>query len=316
MARVYNVEALSSKDVEAEILFAIEQGLENEPSWINDIAMPSVTDSKLELMFPGAPSPAHELKLPRTVEDIKMYGLELGPKEWDIGFRVKEQDLRRDRLGFLQRRADVEIGQRIAQLWPKVISARLNNGLTEDIWDGKKLFSNTHTLGTSTVDNLYAGTTAADPVTAAEMRNYIWEVIEGMRTLTDDAGEPLQAAREFMVMVPPQLLRVASEAIEFPIVSVGSAGAEFNTLGGNKHFTIDLVENPWLTSSLRFFVFAKNGQAFVRLAEYEPIPEKLAEGSDHQVKNLEHLYFVRASRSVGAWRYHDVAVFDINLGGG
>jgi phage major head subunit gpT-like protein len=81
--------------------------------------------------------------------------LRITNKDWESTIRIKNKDRRRDKTGMIQARMG-ELAQRAVAHNAKLVSAIINTGTATTnaaAYDGVALFSSSHKVGTTTVNN-------------------------------------------------------------------------------------------------------------------------------------------------------------------
>jgi hypothetical protein len=138
--------------------------------------------------------------------------------------------------------------------------------------------------------------------TAGEMENAILTAVQQMSGLVDDQGEPMnENAREFLVMVGPQLFQPAAAALKNPIIIDGGT-SRTNTIVNVGGYGFDLAVNArLLNQGMSFYTFltAAATKGMIRQEEVPITVDAIAEGSELEFRERKHQYGVTAIRNVG-----------------
>jgi len=310
---------IGRRDIVGSFYAALEAYLGS--SWIRLISMAFDSDQSQEIYkWLGLPPALREWIGGRQAKGFRENGITIVNKTWEATLGLPVDWIRRDKTGQIMIRIN-ELAQRAGELDAKLLSTLVNNGdgSTSGLcYDGQYFFDVDHSEGDSgtQTNNLVASDyselnigTATNP-TAAEMNAAVLKVIQHMYSFKDDQGEPMNAgAQNFLVMVPVNMMGAAMAAIYGNIIN-SSTGAFDNALGvaaRNQGFNVSGVANPRLTDTDAFQVFRVDAPAkpFI-IQEEEPLSvSAIAEGSEHEFKNNEHLYGVKRICNVGFgyWQY-------------
>lgn len=284
-------------------------------SWLPRLAMEFNSDQESETYRWLGQSPAmREWVGGRQPKALRENGITIINKTFESTLNISVDDLRRDKTGQIRLRIQ-ELADRVAAHPMSLISTLINNGgaATNGLaYDGQYFFDTDHADGSSgtLINDLAAGdyavlnvTTAADP-TAAEMAAAIMAIIGHFYSYKDDTGEPMnELARAFVVMVPVNMWGAAQAAVSSNLLNQGGAAIDNPLL--KMGLSLDVVANARMTSSTKFCVFRTDGRAkpFILQNEEAVSMSSIAEGSEHEFKNNEHLYGVKAIRNVGYGLY-------------
>jgi phage major head subunit gpT-like protein len=193
-----------------------------------------------------------------------------------------------------------------------LISTLINNGggSTNGLaYDGQYFFDTDHAEGASgSLKNALTSSevgalnvSSATAPTADEMANCILGVLSYFFTYKDNQGEPInEMAKQFVVMVTPTMWGAAQAAVSSNLLNTGSGGRD-NPLLKMPGISIDVVPNARISATDKFYMFRTDGRAkpFILQNEKPVSMSAVAEGSEHEFKNREHLYGVDAIRNVG-----------------
>lgn len=203
-----------------------------------------------------------------------------------IGLKVHRDHMKDDKLGLIMRR--VQEMMVVAMNFPnKILTAALVNATSLLGFDGVSWFNNTHPargLGAA-FDNLLAGA----GVTVDNIRTDVAQMITAAARVQNTAGEPFPSSRkDWVFMVPPDLVFNFTEALSAPIISQTS-NVKFNKYNFKVEMSPRLADaNDW------FGLDVSTPRKPLIYQEHSAVqPEMLGEGSDHWVKFEEALFKVR-----------------------
>lgn len=290
-------------------------------NWVGPVSMFFNSDQESETYKWLGMAPAlREWVGGRNAKGFRENGITITNKTFEGTLVVPTNWLRRDKTGQIQVRID-ELAQRAAELDAKLLSTLIINGggSTSGLcYDGQYFFDTDHSEGDSgTQTNALVAsdyselnvTTATNP-TVAEMNSAILKCIQHMYGFKDDQGEPMNGnASNFLIMTPVNMLGAALGAVYGKIINAAT-GAYDNVLANaarEQGFNVSAVANPRLTGTSDFFVFRTDAKCkpFI-VQDEEPLSvDAIAEGSEHEFKNNEHLYGVKRICNVGYgyWQY-------------
>lgn len=170
----------------------------------------------------------------RRIINAKSYRYALDNESYELTLEVDRDDIEDDNIGVYNMTVD-DMGQQ-ARLWPDdLVFAAILAGGTETSYDGAAFFSNSHSLGSSTIDNLIAST-ALTPDNFAAVR-------AAMMEYAGEDGESLRV-RPDVLLVPPALEVKARKIVQASTV-VESGAAVDNVLRG----LCEVVVAPQLSAS-------------------------------------------------------------------
>lgn len=290
-------------------------------NWIGALSMLFNSDQSSETYKWLGMSPAmREWVGGRNAKGLRENGITISNKTWEGTLVIPVDWIRRDKTGQIQIRIN-ELAARAAELDSKLMSNLINSGASStygNCYDGQYFFDTDHSEGDSgTQTNALVAsdysdlnvTTATNP-TVAELNVVILKMIQHMFGFKDDQGEPINAmAKNFMVMVPVNMMGAGMGAVYAKIVNAAT-GAYDNTLSNAaaaQGFNVSCVVNPRLTSTSDLFIFRTDAPAkpLIRQEEEPLSVDAIAEGSEHEFKNNEHLYGTKRICNVGYgyWQY-------------
>ena len=302
---------LSSRAIIAMILEELEIALDK--SWPFRIGMEfQSTQASEEYKWLGTSPMMREWISGRLAKSLRENGITIKNKEFEATLEVFVPDLRRDKTGQIKVRIG-EMADRTNQHWASLLSTLIKNGGSSVCYDGQYFFDSDHSEGDSgTLSNLLTATdygalnvaTAADP-TADELAKVILKLMQHVYSFKDDRGEPSnENARQFLVMVPVNMMAAAVQATSVNLLSTGSGAIDNpllkTSLEGQK-IEVQPIVNPRLTTTTELYLFRADGRAkpFIRQIETPIEVSALAEGSETEFKENKHLYGLKASRNAG-----------------
>ena len=289
--------------------------------WINPLSMffGNSDQASEEYKWLGMSPALREWVGGRQAKGLKDNGITIKNKTWEGTLVIPVDWLRRDKTGQIQIRIN-ELAGRAAELDSKLVSTLIVGGGTTggECYDGQYFFDTDHAEGSSGTQTnalvasdygtLNVGTPAAP--TVAEMNAAILSSIQHIYGFKDDQGEPMNSnAKNFLVMVPTNMMGAGMGAVYSRIINA-SIGAYDNTMANAaaaQGFNVQCVVNPRLTSTTKFFVFRTDAPAkpFIRQEELPLQVDAIAEGSEEEFKNNQHLYGVKriCNAGYGYWQY-------------
>lgn len=233
----------------------------------------------------------------RQVKPLSSNGVTIANKTWEATVRIDADEQRRDKTGQIMVRIN-ELARRVATHPNKLLTDLLLNGASTLTYDGSNFFDTDHSEGDSGTQSnsisVDVATTTAP--TEDEMYNAIISAIAQIMQLRDDTGEPInEAAREFVVMVPMNMLPVTLTSLTQP------RGEISNPLAGPDPFRVTWIANPRLSWTSNFCVFRSDGatRPFIFQEEMPVQVHALAEGSELEANENQHQYGVKAVHAAG-----------------
>lgn len=172
----------------------------------------------------------------RKLVNAKSYKYQLDNESYELTVEVDRDDIEDDSIGVYSGLVD-EMGMQ-ARMWPDdLVFAAILAGGTETAYDDVPFFSNSHSLGGNTIDNLF-GSTALTASNFASVRASMMEFV-------GEDGESLHV-RPDVLLVPPALEVTARKIVQAStIVDSATAGAVDNVLRGLS----EVVVAPQLAAS-------------------------------------------------------------------
>jgi len=299
-------EELDSRDIVSEFFQEFEAT--RDSGWAPRVAM-SIDSSREteEMEWIGHAPEMRQWLNGRQVDspDKRAFTLTNVPYEGTMGLRLA--DLRRDKTQFLRARV-AEMGAKANQHWEVLLSAEMEaNG---NSYDGAAMFSATHAESGSNQINeatsTHIGTAdvadATSP-TADEAAAVITELTGYMYTYTDDKGTPANGdARNFLIMVGGTYQAAFYGACKRAVEADRLASGASNVIP-SLDWNIDVVMNPRLTSTSNAFIYCfatdTRLKPYLMVDEQPLTTELLGSGSDWEFHHQEHLFGVKATRTVG-----------------
>lgn len=157
----------------------------------------------------------------RRIVNAKSYRYALDNESYELTLEIDRDDIEDDNIGVYNMTVD-DMGQQ-ARLWPDdLVFAAVLAGGTETAYDGTAFFSNSHALGSATIDNLVTSTALTADNFAA--------VRATMMEYTGEDGESLRV-RPNVLLVPPALEVKARKIVQAATI-VESGAAVDNVLRG------------------------------------------------------------------------------------
>lgn len=212
------------------------------------------------------------------------------PFEMTVG--VDRDDIADDNLGIYKPLFE-EMGRQ-ARLWPdQTVRSALQAGTSGLAFDGVAFFSNSHSLGGNTIDNLFAST-------ALTHANYS-SVRASMMSYLGDDGETLGVNPDLLI-VPPQLETTGKDIIMNSKRAVDSVAAD-NVLAG----TARLLVVPDLANEAGVWYLADSSKAIKPLVfqerESPMMIDKIQRNDDNMFFDREALFSVEARGAAGYGLY-------------
>ncbi|MFO0840512.1 MAG: Mu-like prophage major head subunit gpT family protein [Phycisphaerae bacterium] len=276
-----------------------------QQAWWTKLAMRFASSQESETYrWLGMVPQVREWKGGRQVRPLRASGVTIVNRVWEATIRVDADEQRRDRSGQILVRIN-DLARRVAFNPNRLLSDLIINGSVNLAYDGLPYFSNGHTEGSSGTQSnaiLHDVVTIASP-TSSEMYDGIVKGIAQIAGQRDDQGEPLaEDAREFLVMVPMNLLSQTLVALSSKTIA-----ASDNPLANREPFRVDWVANPRLTATDKFFIFRTDGAArpFIFQEELPVQVQVLAEGSELEANENQHQYGVKAVHEAGYGFWQD-----------
>jgi phage major head subunit gpT-like protein len=295
-------------------------GAMRSSTWLDKIAMPFDSDQASETYkFLGQTPAMQEWVGERLAKGLRENGLTIANKKFQATLKVSVDDIRRDKTGQVQVRID-ELAERALTHEMSLVSTLLLNGATGLAYDGQYFFDTDHTEGDNSTNQANSitfdisdgggGGTTTYP-TGVTMQRAILAGISQILGFKDDQNEPLsELAKNFLVMTGPSLMAPAMGACTLGMLDSGAA----NLITAQNKFKIEPEVNARLSAwTDKFVVFRTDGATKAMInQEEEPVSvAAIAEGSEHEFKNDEHLYGVKriGNAGYGMWQHACLVTF-------
>ncbi len=268
-------------------------------AWWTRLAMRFASQQESETYrWLGMVPQVREWKGGRQVRPLRAQGQTVVNKVWESTIRVDADEARRDKTGQILVRVN-ELARRVATHPNKLLTTLIVNGASSAGYDGQFFFDTDHSEGDSGAqsNSISHDVTTPTAPTDKELYEAIVKGIAQILSFKDDQGEPMnEAAREFVVMAPMNMLSSALTALSSPIVNQTS-----NALAAGEPFRVSWVANPRLTWTDKFAVFRGDGDArpFIFQEELPVQVQVLAEGSELEINENQHQYGVKAIHGCG-----------------
>lgn len=295
-------------------------GVKRQATWLDKVAMPFDSDQASETYNWLGQTPAmREWLGERIAKGLRTNGITIANKKFEGTLKVSVDDIRRDKTGQVQVRID-DLADRALTHEMSLVSTLLVNGATGLCYDGQYFFDTDHTEGDNTTSQSNSitfdisdgggGGTTTFP-TVLTMQRAILAGITNILGVKDDQNEPFaEMASNFMVMTGPSLWAPALGATSQPVVDAGAT----NLILAQNKFKIEPEINVRLSSFTdKFIVFRTDGatKAMINQEEEAVTVSAIAEGSEHEFKNDEHLYGVKriGNAGYGMWQHACLVTF-------
>jgi phage major head subunit gpT-like protein len=294
---------LGSRGIIGSFYQALEQDLGQ--SWVPSISTPFESNQESETYRWLGMTPAmREWIGGRHAKGLNVQGMTIANKLFEATLEILVDDMRRDKTGQIMARVQ-ELASRANSHWAKLLTALLIAGPTTLCYDGAYFFDTLH-VNDSGPSGAQSNKLSPDMVgaipTAGEMETAILSAVQQMSGFVDDQGEPInENARQFMVIVGPQLFAPAAAALKNPIIIDGGT-SRTNTIVNVGGYGFDLAVNARLLSQgMSFYTFASDSpiRSMIRQEEVPITVDAIAEGSELEFKERKHQYGVTAIRNVG-----------------
>ena len=277
--------------------------------WVDQVANLFESDQESETYKWLGMSPAmREWVGGRQAKGFRENGITIANKHYESTIEIELSDIRRDKTGQIRARIE-EFADKQNQHWASLLSTLIMNGVSTACYDGQFFFDTDHSEGDSgsqsndiSVDISAVPAEVHGSVTAPSAGEFQWAIMEGVAKILgflDDRGEPMnEAAKSFVVMVPPSLYIPAQEALTAVSTAAMAQNLNPNLIAGMQ---IDAAINPRLTWTDSFAVFRTDSaiKPFIRQREEDSELEAKAEGSEFEFDNKAWQFGIDSWRNVG-----------------
>lgn len=304
-----SVSSLSSRAIIGEFYSQLEAGA--VAGWVDKVGMKFRSDqASEEYRWLGMTPAMREFIGGKQAKALRDAGIVIPNKKFEATLAVSVDDLRRDKTDQIMVRVG-ELADRANQHWNKLTSTMVMAGESTNCYDGQYFFDTDHSEGDSgSQSNDLVFDISDDSVVSSDLRGtatnpspntiqaMILKAVQAILGFKDDQGEPMnEAAQNFLVMVPTPYMAAAAAAVTLPMLTPGQS----NVIPALQGVKLELAVNPRLTWTSKLAVFRTDGRAkpFILQEEVEPTISALAEGSDEEFNNDQHLYSIKAIRNVG-----------------
>jgi len=289
----------------------------------------------------------------KQAKSLSELSVKITNRDFESTLRIKNKDRRRDKTGQLQARIG-DLAERAIAHDAVLLSALIDGGTSTSIsipgsstatvacYDGQPLWSASHKIGSTSLNNIVApslaaaatylgtnvGTGSTTNPSPAMMAYSIQLGLNALYAFKDDQNQPLnEFARRFVVMVPPAMAGAANAATRGQYLGVGYTNPLTYAENPNElQAEFRVVPNPRLTGTTQFYLFRTDGAYKPLIRQIEVltpnsadeagfgerdgmqsgqglIMKVLAEGSDNEFLNNEALFSIEKSGFVGNNRF-------------
>lgn len=303
----------------ADIIAMIVGGLDTPAnSWVPNLSMRVDSDKDSEkYVWLGTAPVMRELVGGKQPKTIRENNFTVANKDFEATLAIKTEWLRRDKTGLIRTKV-AQLQERAQDHDAKLLSALIDTADATPCYDGQFFFDTDHSEGDSGTQSnkINVDITTTTAPTAADMETAILTLVQSLYGLKDDQAEPINgSAKSFLVMVPVSFMKATFSALGADVIVEGGQARTnltkaVGSLGG---LTFDVLVNPRLTWTTKFALFRQDAvmKPFVDQVELDTYVTALAEGSDHEYKNKEHLYSVERTKNFGLnqWQGAMMAAF-------
>jgi phage major head subunit gpT-like protein len=226
----------------------------------------------------------------RKPVQIGNYKYAIDNEEYEASMAIDLKDVDDDQTGKYSVLAG-QIGESSAMFPDELLyGTLLPGGFSSLAYDGQYFFDTDHSVGASgTQSNLI--TTKLGPTGFAAARLLFYK-------FKDDAGRPLNANLDLVLIIPPELLATAEALINTQYTAPGVANPYYQAA--------EIRVNPWLTDVNAWYLVNKTGQVKAFVLQNRKREELAVLGQkpgDSTVVNQSEAQFMRRKVYVGTyWR--------------
>lgn len=253
---------------------------------------------------------------PRVFNNLSSSSYRLTNKDWEDGIAVDANDIKDDRVGLYAPLVQ-ELGVQARVHPDKLMAQILEAGRTTACWDGQFFFDTDHPQDAdnpagTTYSNYYAtdGTDASSHAFSESTLAKLWQKFAEFKK---ENGDPMGLVPD-TVMVPPALAIAATRVLNMTFVASGAAaGGGSNSIMQENPLKglVDLVVNPYLTSSTKWYLMKCKGTIKPLILQMRERADKLVrkdqETDDNVFLERKYLYGV-AGRYAGGYTFPQLAI--------
>lgn len=275
---------------------------ENTPTLFGDLATRVVSNADREVYrWLGTVPKMRLFDNGRLTQGLRTESYSVDNLKYEATIEVDRDEISDDQTGQIRMRV-AELAQRAATHKDYLISQLLVDGESAGLsYDGVSFFNNAHVSGDSGNQGNVLSYNVATPAapTSDEFKAALMQAIGTMLAFKDDQAEPMMIdASGMVIVVPPNMLFAAFEAINSPVM-----GNHNNVI----HNVARVVSLPWLTNTDKWYLLKTNGtiRPFI-FQDREPLEfNALTEDSEEGFRREKFLYGVRARYRLtyGYWQY-------------
>jgi hypothetical protein len=300
---------LTDNAVKALILKGFEEVLQDWPQQISLVNDQSERDSEEYVLLGEVPRLGEYLGT-RQFRELRQHKVTVTNKDYDAALKIKKDDLRRDKQGYLELRIR-EFVQAAQAHWRQLLSTLIANGggSTSGLaFDGQYFFDDDHSLGDSgTIDNNISVDISALPasvhgiVTAPSPEEgalSILSAVTTMKTFLDDQGHPINEDLRAVAVVCPCALEPYLQSA----VSDDKFGNVVPNILRRAKIDVAVYGNPRLDAASwtdKFAVFRADGgrPSFLIQEREKAEAQYIGLDSEHCKIHKETLYVIDTSRA-------------------
>jgi len=302
--------ALSSRAIIGRFFMLIEAAVLK--AWASKISHFTDTDQSSEEYVLSSMTPAMKRWVGgRDAKRLLSQAITITNEKFETTLVDKRENFQYDKTGQLNQRIQDLVSRAITH-WNKLATEALVAGTSTLCYDGQYFFDTDHSFGSSgTLKNLLTSsevselnvTTAAAP-TAAEFASLALGLINYFQNYLDDQGEPIhEEAKEFLIMVPPNMGAAAMTAKTKALITNGSTLVDNPLIG--QDFTLSIQTNPRLTETTKVYCFRTDSSLkpliLQQRGNYRMTSK--AEGSDFEHDTDQWEFGVSAERACGLFSW-------------
>lgn len=218
------------------------RGFEKAETFYEKIAMIVDSQNSVEVYpFLGDLPGVEEWIGDRQIKQLKVYDFSIKNRHFEMTVRVNKDQISDNQLGGLYPIVEI-MGRRMAEHPDELIASLLENGFTQNGFDGTTFFSTTHGTPNQSNKGTTALSSAAYGVARAQMAN-----------LTNDQGKKLNI-RPNLLVVPPALEETGRLILNADFISVSGGSTQNNIWKGSA----ELLVVPQLTDVTNWYLLSTN----------------------------------------------------------